>query len=91
MNKDIEFQRILELSDQVENAIEERFKKLLGTMSYFNAAEGAFSTEKKQRESHQVLLKDHVKVMLKRGYTLRKLSKLSKEYLVSERDYLPRE
>ena len=95
MNKDIEFLMELKLliDSKIKEAkletITENFKKLLATMSYYNAAEGAFSEETVQREHHRAKLKEFAKDMINNGFTREDLQKICKgKYLCSESDYL---
>ena len=66
------------------------FKKLLGTTSYFNAAEGSYSQEGVARDAHKQNMFSHTALMLESGFTRKELETICKgNYLASETDYLP--
>ena len=66
------------------------FRKQLGLMSYFNAAEGMYSMEKTKRDECRRKLLTLATLLKEDGFSTDGLRELSKDFMVSERDYLPR-
>jgi len=79
--EEIKMQQKIELND--------KFVELLGIMSGFNAAEGAWSREAEARGEHKQKLYSHTAEMLEAGFTQTELKEISHGSLTSESDYLP--
>jgi hypothetical protein len=68
------------------------FEKLIGKMSYYNAAEGSsYSREGGARSSLKNDLKLTATTMINYGFTREELKLISRGSLTSESDYLSRE
>ena len=65
----------------------EKFKSLLGSMSYYNAAESTWREEREKREACQKSLKDLAKNLRYQGIDPKPIAA---GYLVSESDYTER-
>lgn len=66
------------------------FRKQLGLMSYYNAAEGMYSMEKNARDECRRKLLTLATLLKEDGFSEDGLKELTKDFMVSERDYLPR-
>lgn len=92
MSKQLEFD--MELNNMITaktSELKQAFKKQLGLMSYFNAAEGMYSMEKTRRDECRRKLLSLATLLKEDGFSNDGLKELTKEYMVSTRDYLPRE
>ena len=90
INNDLQTKLLEEKTTMQKNELTSTFKKLLGTTSYFNAAEGSWSSEGVARNTHKQNMFSHTALMLESGFTREELETICKgNYLASETDYLP--
>jgi hypothetical protein len=68
----------------------EKFKKNAGTMSYFNAAEGSWSSERAAREAHRKIFRETARQLLELGLTEEDLDNIASGYLTCSSDYIDR-
>jgi len=87
----MEFQRDLDSMVMVKQAeLVAAFRKQLAIMSYFNAAEGDYFMEKTKRDECRAKLLTFAELLRQDGLSDDAIKKITSDFMVSERDYLPR-
>ena len=80
---------VLNKNKTTKTTLRNKFKELLNTTSYFNAAEGNYLLHCFAISEHKQEMFNHTAIMLAWGFTRAELAELRKGSLSSESDYLP--